>query len=313
MTQTMKQQARSFFVVALLAACDGSDPGNRLPSDPVGTVRAFEDRLNEGDATVFWDALPAGYREDVEGHVALFADEMDPGLWESVFGLVEDVESLFAEQEELLLEVARSKAEEDGKAFQEDEWRHGIEEFRKGLEELLASDMVSLERMRTADLRAFLAGAPSRLMRAGRATGETREVYGLMLGAGAELSIELVEESGDSAVVEIASGDGESQRVELVRVEGSWLPSEMVSRWQVEMDEAGERLDGLFEGPNAKHRATCMQLVGTAGGVVDGLRAARTPEEFRATATQGMFSLIGAVLGSGLHSVLEGTSDSDGS
>lgn len=286
--------------VALLADPQGG--AEPWPTDPVATIKLLETRLEQADATVLWDQLPASYQRDVEGLVDLFADEMDPQVWTAIVGLVGSVGELLEEQRGLIIEMVES--EQDMGELTPEETGAAMDAVARMLKGFATGPFGTLEKMKAADLRSMLGDSTGWLLEQAIESGDTFGDTGMKLDPTQPIIVELAQREGDRATVHVGTTRDELEPLELRLVESKWVLADLADDWETEMASAREGMTGMFGPDSAVSTSALVQLIGTAQGVIDDLTVAETIEEFEQSAQMGMFTLMGAAMGSGLGEAL---------
>ncbi|MEZ6062315.1 MAG: hypothetical protein R3C19_18390 [Planctomycetaceae bacterium] len=289
----MKKLSFALLLVSLLAfvpGCGSEDTkdsvaGAAAPA-PAGdsaeaTASFVMAELKAGRPVVLWNSLPEKYQNDANEIVRTFAQKMDPQIWTQIHGMLASVNTLLHDKQEFIMNhpgVANSPNGESAKA--------AIPATADLLQALLDS-AGDLEKLKTFDGGEFLGGPGTKI---------SHGVAGLLAAMPADASaagqvnpallmqdvkIETVSESGDSAVLKLTTSDGKSSEETFTRVDGKWLPAEMVARWDENMKNTRESLAQLPESIN-QIRMPVMVVSGVLPGMLAQLQSAETQEEFNA-------------------------------
>ena len=124
------------------------------------------------------------------------------------------------------------------------------------------------------DVDAFLATTGSSLMtHLSLVTGPFQDADTLAsrLAALENTEVELVETSGDRATVRVTPPGGSPTDVEMTRVDGRWLPSDLPSQWNDMIEAAEARIDALSSEQAAQTRMQVRMALGMAEGLIDQL------------------------------------------
>jgi hypothetical protein len=84
---------------------------------------------------------------------------------------------------------------------------------------------------------------------------------------------------GDTATLRVEN-EGKTEDHEVVRVDGKWLPKEMVAQWQEKMQAAADALTKDMPERLAKNKMQIILPMQMVQGVLDQLLAAKTQQEF---------------------------------
>jgi len=279
----------------LLGACSGD--ARPLPSTPEATVESALDAVGEGDFAHLWRCLPPGHRRDAEGLLADLAATGSDVVWERSFEVVGRLGELLDRQEDFIATALLESADEDDEVPFD-----GPEELRASLaalSDLLAwlaeSEVARLDGLDRLDVDAFL-------RELGRAPFWRDPLWASATEELGAVAVERLGEEGDAVLLSLEPPDGDAETVRFVPVEGRWVPAELAEEWTERVEEARASLSPETAG---EARAMAMQVLGTVGGALDAMLIATTQEEFEAAFQQGVLSVVGAVLGSGLSSWIE--------
>ncbi len=254
---------------------------------PDQAVRDILDGLEENRLGVLWNALPPSYQADVEGLRNDFVDQVDRELWTTNFRVLGKVVRVLDEKRGFILghpAVAPylTKANDFEKAYSNFVAMFGI---------ILTSELVDLDRLRNTDVGALLAGSVSEMAKRLKAIAE--EVPEAS-GAVDPLSLsgaELVSQDGDQAVVRVFDEDG-SKEVEFRRVEGKWLPADLVDDWPDQIAKMREQLKAV-PAERSEESKKYLQTLNSLEPALDQVLAADNSEDFN----NAVQMLIGAVMG----------------
>ncbi len=237
--------------------------------------------LQAGRPIVLWQSLPEKYQQDTNDLVRTFARNMDPEIWKQVVGILGSVTSLLSDKQQFFLnhpEVAESENAESLKT--------AIPAVTSLLQTILDS-AGDLEKLKTFDGGEYLTGPGATVMQ--NLVAVTEAMPPQMSGNGSmdpgtllkPVTVETVSESGDSATLKFTTPDGKSNTETFTRVDGKWLPAQMVAEWEQNMTKARGDLAKLPETVNGI-RMPVMMAAGAVPGLLAPLQAAETQEDFNA-------------------------------
>jgi len=282
-----------FAVLALTIAvgCNGAigDP-LAIPDSPDGTVRVVLDGLVRHHPEVVWRALPPSYQQDVTELARAFADTVDPVVFDRAVAVARKGAVVLQSKKDLILgsdSVARSQIDPESL---DTLWEASVHM----LDAVLASEVADLQTLRDLDVDAWLAGTGSALMDQASllpAENEEMESFAQRVAEFEHADVGLVSEDGDSAVVTIAAPDETPVELELVRVEGRWIPAELASQWPHAIAEADSRIRSLDSDDDAAAQLRVQVLfgIGIVEGFIDEIDRMETSDE--------LDGLVGGVLG----------------
>jgi|ETNmetMinimDraft_26_1059896.scaffolds.fasta_scaffold45056_1 hypothetical protein len=266
--------------------------GSALPETPIGTVKAVAEALNQNQPQVLWQALPATYQQDLTALTHEFAAKMDAEVYDKIIATLQKTVTLAEDKKEFIL----SSSYMEMAAAERADAERGYDAVVDILETLLNSEISSVESLKSIDYESFLASTGGKIMDKVAAVSKASPDDPYTNEFKAKLSdatYELVSAEGDSAVVRVTAADGESELLDLVRVEGRWVPKEMADDWTETIGSARDELANMSEEEVASNKMQILMGVAMVDSFIDQLAATSTQEEFEGV-IQG---LIGSFLG----------------
>lgn len=282
---------------SLLASCGKSDSGS-VSADaakdlgPVETMEFMAKGLADKQPQAIWVILPESYQNDINSLINDFAKSVDPDVYQQSADLVKKLVKVLKDKKDFILDSPML-----GEMLPSENIGQGYEAVVGLLDTLVNSEFGDLEKMKTLDLGQMLATTGSKLMtqieQAAIIMGE-EDPFGEISSS----TFELVSEDGDTATVRITQ-DGETNEEVLKRVEGKWVPAEMVDGFSEMIAEARGTMEEMdwTEGKMA-----ALTVISGIDGTLDELLAANSAEEF----TGAMMKLMGGLMGGGEMEFEEG-------
>jgi hypothetical protein len=277
-------------IFALIAAVSVS--AVEIPDTPDGTVRAVAGALAERHPEVLWQALPPTYQRDIAELTHAFAAKMDPAVWDAAFGLGRRTAALLRDKKEIIL--ASSMLDAAGQEREQIE--SGWDPMVALLDDVFSSDVSRLENLQTIDWGNYLATSGRDFMNlaAERSKASGDDAFDREFSSKLRLAeVELVSLDGDQATVRMTAPDEEPEDMQLVRVEGRWVPSDMARDWDQNVADAKQKLASITDEEIQQSSIQAMGLIGMADGVLGQLEMVETTEQF----DQAMQGLLGPFLG----------------
>ena len=280
-------------VVALVLAAVGVPAlAVDIPSSPDGTVRAVAEGLADRHPEVLWQALPPTYHKDITELTHAFAERMDPAVWEATFALGSRTAGLLRDKKDIIL--ASSMAEAAGEEREQIEG--GWDEMVSMFDSFFSSGVSSLDTLKTIDWEQYIATTGKDLMdlaaEKSKADGDDtfdREFTQKLRQA----EVEVISNEGDSATLRMTAPDEEPEEMQLTRVEGRWVPTDMAKDWDKNVAEAKAKLAALTDEEMQQGSMQAMMMIGMVDGVLAQLETVETAEEF----DQAIEGLLGPFLG----------------
>lgn len=256
------------------------------------TVRSIKEGLESGRPVVAWNALPPKYQSDVNEVVQTFATNMDQELWKQVTDTLGGIVAVLTDKQEFILNHPDIAASPD--AAKTKETLPQVAAMLKTIHEHTSD----LEKLKTFDGGAFLDGPGSSIASQAIALSKLAPQTGPTGGSpfdrlkNAEVST--VTEDADTATLKMTYADGTSEDSVFVKVDGKWLPQDMVTGWDQSIADAKA---GLAELPGKINEIRPMVVMGTTmlSGPLQQMQAAETQEEFN-NVVSGLKPLLGQAL-----------------
>lgn len=249
------------------------------------------------DPQKLWVLLPAQYQTDLAGLVHEFGNKMDAEVWDRGFAVAKKLVRVGKEKRDLILKQ-QMLAAVPGAA---DHWDQAMD----ALDTLLASEISTVEGLKTFDPAAFLAGTGTKLaaMAANaKPAGGPGPMGNLSLADLKAAKISTVKTDGDTATIAIAITGRPAEEIAMKRVDGKWLPADMVNGWSVNIGAAKASLEKMNI---AAQKPQAMMVLQMADGVLDQLLAAKDEAAFNA-ALGPIIGMALSQMGGGLGGAMPG-------
>ena len=199
-----------------------------MPQTADETVKfALNKIVQQQDPGVVWDLLPASYQADMQSAAKRLAETMPGTAYDKVFKVIHKIGILAKTKDEDLLSIGPIRFAAMA-AGGEEKFLSAITSLANVAILLSSSEVSSLEKLRAADLGQFAHATGARMWTHGsRALAEMgRPIEKQLQG----LDYELVSSEGDQAKLKVEIM-GRSRMMDFQRVEGRWVPSDLVSEW----------------------------------------------------------------------------------
>jgi hypothetical protein len=252
---------------------------------PAGAVQSVFVGLQNGKLDPAWNMLPASYQADVETIIRDFSAKMDPEIWNASFGVLKKAINVLETKADVILAMP---------VFQQAAATSSPEEVRKGwnglvgvLKTIAESDLSDLEKMKSANVTAFVSTTGNKIVGQLKELGQAGEVN--PFAKLSQVQVKLVSHDDQSAVVEITKPDEEEpETVELTLVEGKWIPKSLAEGWAEQVTKAKEQLANIDAEAIAAAKEQVLAQINGVDATLDGLLAAKNAEEFN----QAVFPIV---------------------
>jgi hypothetical protein len=264
-----------------------------IPDTPDGTVMAIAKALQDNHPEILWDALPESYRQAINELTKLFAEKMDPAVYDRAFAIVMRAIEVLDDRKEIIL--ASQTFQSSG--ADAEEIREGLTNSHLFTDTLKTSEVATIDGLAAMDWEQFLATTVGQMIEKAAATESEEDNP---LDDLATLKVETVEATEDTETLLISSKEHEPEEVKMVRVEGRWIPAEMAEEWPQFVKEAREGLDELTPETMAAQKTQVMMFFGMADGLIEQIASLQTPEEFDAAIGPMLAPFLGGGMGMGM-------------
>jgi hypothetical protein len=245
-----------------------------LPDTPDGTVLAVAEALRNNHPEILWTALPESYQNDLTEITHEFAAKMDPEIYDRGFALIMRAIEVLDDRKDVIL-GSETFASTGADA---DEIRSGMSGAQVFTSTLKSSELATLAGLGSIDWAHFLATTGSQILSSAAAL-EAEEGEN-PLDELETLTVETVEVSDERATLRIGFAEREPEEVEMVKVEGRWIPDELAEEWPQFMEDAHQGLAEMTPENMAAQKTQIMMFFGMADGFIDQVASFQTPEEF---------------------------------
>jgi len=308
---------------------------NAAEGGPESLITTPMKALEENNPKLIWDMLPASYQKDLNGLIQAFAKEMDAELWDTGFDLAGSFGEVLRTKNDLISESLTGMAEQFGVPLPDidlSEMSDGMEIIGALFEKISKSDLGTIAKLKKIDLGNVANTLGKDIMtmmeEAGQASGETEFFNQILEG----IKVKVVSEDGDNATIEVSGlpnetdlgaftelsaglptdltelgidfenplrslTEGESSKLEIVKMEGKWIPKELAEGWKEGMNFAKQELQGGIDIP-AEDKRQALATVNALRKGLNSVKKAKTPQQFQ-LAMMGAIMSVGAAIEGG--------------
>jgi hypothetical protein len=272
------------------AAAPAAAPADKADAYMQGIV----DAVGRGDAATMWNALPPKYQADVTSLKNEFAAKMDPDLWNKAFVVAGKLTTLLKDKKAMILaSPLGAQVPPPIKIMAEANW----DTVAGSLNTVVNSEIKTLEGLKSAEPGKFLSSTGTTVVTSVMKTLEsTAPEAAAGMAKVRKSKVVLVKQEGDVAVLKLeVEGEPKAEEKTFRKIDGKWLPAEMVDSWDATMTNAKTELAGLTITPEMK--AQFNGAVGMVEPILDKLIAAKDQAAFDGE-VQGLMA-IAAMFGGG--------------
>ena len=269
---------------AAAAAAAAPDPLPKPPAAPayqapqkdakvIDFLSQIEEAVADGHILAIYDALPPSYRKDIDDLVLLGAQRMNANSWQGLVGTAHRLSDLIVTRQNWFRSSPRIQALPPEKYDLVD----GQILLMAGLLRVgLSPEAADLNQLQSMSFREWLAERDEAIAPFLAGLVEQMDI-------GLQRQITVTAENGDAAAITIGQ-DGASRPMELVNVEGYWVPkniavpwAENVAGWKADIANSTSQID------------TLGSVLGALSPALDPLAQAQNAADFHA-AMEGLFS-----------------------
>lgn len=268
------------FLCGLAAACFALVSTTPVIADdaPDKAFSAMTVQLSEGKLESIWGMLPASYQTEIKGLISQFAGKMDAELWSQSFATAKKLTKVLKDKKEFILSNPQMAA----LPIDKDTLSKGWDPLVGILDSILDSGIADLSTLKSPDPEKFLKETGSKVMKA------MTEIAPLVPGNTMKEDMEdmksasakLLSMEGDKATIEAKVGKKEPKKVEVVKVEGKWIPKDMADEFSKFISQAKQKIDEIKTDDILQKKPALLGGMKKVGESLDKLLAAKTASEF---------------------------------
>lgn len=285
--------AAALLFTTLVLGCardaDTSAAVTTLPDTPDGTVTFVAQNLVDHHPEILWTALPGSYQQDITEITTTFAEKMDPAIYDKAMELSLRAVQVLKEKQNLIFESATFQSTQVDPA----EVEQSLNPTFGIAETLLTSEISTLYGLGAIDWERFLATTGASVLE--QASALKMEDGEDPLGELATLEVEIVTATDDTATLRLTTANEDPEEVEMVRVEGRWIPADLAKQWPEMMANARQKLDELTPESMTAIKTQAMMGLGMAEGLIDQIATFESAEQFDAAVGPLLQGLMGSM------------------
>jgi len=280
------------FTTVVLGCAQNADTGAAaaptIPDTPDGTVTFVAQNLVDHHPEVIWQALPESYRQDITEITATFAEKMDPAIYDRSMALTARAIEVLKEKKNLIFESTTFQSAQ----LDPTEIDQALDSTFAMAETVLASQISTVYGLSTIDWEQYLATTGALLLEQASALKieDAEDPFGEL----ATLEVETVTATDETATLRLVTANEEPEEVEMVRVEGRWIPAEFAKEWPEMAANARQKLDELTPESMAAMKTQAMMGLGMAEGLIEQIATFESAEQFDAAVGPLLQGLMGS-------------------
>jgi len=266
--------AGSIGICIALTACGPAEPAPAKTPD-VALMNVAKSIGNNEPGAIF-KALPASYQKEINSLVSEAAQKMDAELWEEGRGLIKSLVNIAKTKKDLILKT-QMFAQTPNKIALSKSWDDGV----SMLETILNNDITNLEKLRAGNVDGLLVNGSEIMKKFFTLYSDQADKDEDFLAKIKALKVTVISQEGDKATVKIETVGEEPENVEMVRVEGKWIPEALAEGFVEKIKEVRESLAEIdFTSEEGKAmKAQIMQQLTMVKSILVQAESATTSEQ----------------------------------
>jgi hypothetical protein len=281
-----------FTALGCAKTADSGGKAPKIPDSPDGAVYAFAEAIQDNRTEDVWKYLvPEGYKTDINEITTAFAEKMDPAVYDQAFATVMRAIEVLDDRKDIILASETFKSS----GADADAIRTGLSNTLVFTETLKTSEVATVAGLSSVDWGQFLATTGNEFIKQAKAI--EAEDGDNPLDDLDSLKVETVDATENTATLRISSADHEPEDVQMVKVEGRWIPADLADEWDKSIDEARQGLAEITPETMAAQKTQIMMFMGMADGLIEQIASLQTPEEFDAAVGPLLAGFMGGGMG----------------
>lgn len=257
---------------------------------PEETITTALNALADGQFVVVYDLMPASYGEDVKSVMNAFGNRVDPQIWTEATATLRKASTVLDHKKALLADFALSMQAQPDPEMTQEVMVQQMTDAAEGIRQALASPVADRNQWIEGDLRGMIATGQQQVFETWDAAAQKAiaEAFSGIDGDAPESLQELIDQieintvatTADAATLHVQVPNQPIQPLELVAVEGKWIPADIARDWKANIERMLTTLNQQSPNPEQEKQMILGQL-GMANGFLDSLEQVETQEELQ--------------------------------
>lgn len=273
-----------------------------LPAEPELLYAEIVKQTANGRADIIWEMLPAKHQSDIKGLIQTLGAKMDKELWEKSFAVLGKAANVLKTKREFItghpvVAGALMNFKVNDQPATPEQIQQSLDVTATFLQTIFTSELSTVDGLAKLDPQAFFAGTVSKSMKVAndamvQLSGKTKEQ---LIDETLTKSKITANKMGDDVSELTFETEGVPPQTMLwKRVDGKWLPAQMVDGWDEKVAQAKAAIEGTdFAGPP---KAAVTAVTTIVEPILDQLLAAQDQEAFNGV-IMGVLPLVQGLLG----------------
>lgn len=269
-------------ILALAASCKRASTAS-VASTPVETVKTIVQQLENSQPQAVWEAMPPGYQAELRELIGTFCAHMDGEVYDRAFRILKKSVRVLKEKQENFYKSPVALSMPMLENLMGNQWNPTV----SLLESIASSDASTLDSLRRMDPGRFLETTGHEVMalsdqlRRQSARSPRPNPWQKLRESLDAAHVQFQPTGQDQGWLKFGSITNAALKdVELVRVDGKWLPKSMADQWKVQMAKAREGIARLDAPESKKMKPMVTLVMGAIETALDTTLRANSQKEF---------------------------------
>ena len=270
-------------VVIVLSSLSVTGCGDAMSDSPEGTVRTVFNELENNNAGVIWDAMPASYQSDVESLIHDAAAKIDADVYDKALVIANKAVDVLKDKRDFILGLPMLQQGLLAMVIRDqEELKKNWNDIVEIVDLIASSELETHDSLKSLDVDDFLSGTGSKIMvqletlsklTANPEMAATWDKFG-------NVEVNVKSTDGDKAVIELKYEGEDPVTMAMVKVEGKWVPEDIASDWKRGVEETKAEIAQMTSFMTAEQKTNALAQMAEIETIVDQLAKAETQEEF---------------------------------
>jgi hypothetical protein len=188
---------------------------------PLETMEAFKTSMLANKADAIWTGLPYSWQADINSFLQAAGTKLPPELWDKSFSMIKRIGVAVDAKKDILADLVPAGDKRETVIQQ-------LSLAGQMLQAIGSSDAAKVEGMKTIDMKNVFQTTGNKLMElmsdAAFVAEDANSPFENPFELIKQTKFTLIKEEGDTAVVQSTNGKDLVKEVQLVKVEGKWVP-----------------------------------------------------------------------------------------
>lgn len=274
-----------------------------IPDGPDAAIATIIQEVSKANGGILWQAMPDAYQADLTEVVQLAGSKVDAEVYDKVASVVSRLGGIARDKQEFIFNTSLGgePMPDKDKAKMQEAWPAVV----ALIDAVSGSQLGSVEGLQSFDGQQFFGGTVSDILKQVDRLSSLSAEPGSSLAELGQIVVSVVEASDSEASLKLVVPHQPEEIESFTKVDGKWLPTEIVTEWSAQMAEAKAMLEALTPEAAAESKAQTMMMVGMIEGILGQVEAAQTQEQFDAAIQGAMMPIMmmgmqmGGALGAG--------------